>query len=240
MLTEKRWLAVPNQPLLTDGGVNGVIMVADTTLFKVKQVIYIQSDAIDPLKLEIKQVLSATDMRVGNVGGPITGCVDVSAYLQTDNAFIWANEQKRSSVPVQEIERYIYEEEPSVYQRVGLHDQLGNAYNAANPLPVDATVVLDITAKNVIIDNILSPTTSNTEFSYSLPTNTKWFRIQTRENAVKSRYAFISGNTADGQPYITIKAGSIRTFETLDLSGKTIYLQSNRESITYELEIWTT
>lgn len=130
-LTEKRLLRVEKQLFLADGTVTGVAKIADSGLFVVGHEVFICSDTQENLKVKVKQILDLFTIVVGPIGKAINSREDISAYLVADNAYIFAPEQKRPSIPEQEIERMTYDEEPIVARRVRLVDRFGNdAYGA--------------------------------------------------------------------------------------------------------------
>lgn len=126
MAQEKFWPKVPATALTTDGNVNGFITIADTTGFKVKMVARLTADTLPPLSLEIKRVISSTEMLVGPIGTSIDDREDVSDYTVALNAKISADRQRRPSIPLKEINRAVYEEEPTVAIRAMLVDEDGN------------------------------------------------------------------------------------------------------------------
>lgn len=137
---EKRFAAVPAQVFTADGGANGTVSVADTSLFKVKQQVVVAATGKPNLdQLEVKKVLSPTLMIVGPCTGNINATTNLSAYTVIAGANIFANEQKRPTIGADDFERATYEEEPTVAKRVILVDEFGNKYSEENPLPVGAT-----------------------------------------------------------------------------------------------------
>lgn len=166
MAYEKRLKAVPLQLFTANGTSLGQITVADASLFKVKQQVVLNSSAAGLLRLEVKRVDSKTILFVGPISdhqhkSSILERTDVSAYLVADGASLSADEQKRPSIPEQEIERLTYEEEPVVARRVTLVDENGDKYTDANPLPVDANVVIggvnvDLDAFSIAPDSTLA------------------------------------------------------------------------------------
>lgn len=137
---EKRFALVPAQVFTADGGANGSVSIADTRLFKVKQQVVITATGQPNLDtLEVKKVLSLTQMIVGPQTGNINTFTDLSAYTTVAGARIFANEQKRPQISADDFERAVYEEEPTVAKRVILVDELGNKYDDDNPLPTSAT-----------------------------------------------------------------------------------------------------
>ena len=133
---EKRWHSVAPQAFTSDGTTQGQLTVVDASLFKVKQIVTLSASAQTNICLEIKAVDSINDLKVGPIGGSIKSFTDISAYTTIAGAFLFANEQERSSVPEQAVERLTYEEEPTVARRVVVVDKLGNKFDQDNPLPV--------------------------------------------------------------------------------------------------------
>jgi hypothetical protein len=146
-MLEKRLAAVSPQSFIISGGADGSITVSDTSLFKVKQEVILSASSTPNLdQIEVKRIVSPNVMYVGPKGGNIDSRIDVSAYTVALNAAIFANEQKRPSIPFEEFTRAVYEEEPVVAQRSVLVDKNGNKYDNSNPFPVDASVSIgDIT-----------------------------------------------------------------------------------------------
>jgi hypothetical protein len=136
-MLEKRLLAVSPQLFIVDGGTDGLVTVGDTSLFKVKQEIIIAADTLQNLdNLEIKKIVDSTTMYVGPKGGSINARINISAYTVFLNAKIFANEQKRPSIPFEEFTRAVYDEEPVVANRTISVDKYGEYYTIDNPLPV--------------------------------------------------------------------------------------------------------
>lgn len=128
-MLEKRFVAVPAQPLTADGTANGVIKVVYSGFFKVKQQIIITSSANNPTTdLEIKRIPDINTIEVGPKG-PIDKRADLSMYTLVSGATIFANEQHRPLIPQEEVIRAVYEEEPVVAYRVIGVDQNGNTVN---------------------------------------------------------------------------------------------------------------
>lgn len=165
MAYEKRWALHPPEAFTANGGSDGLITVASTKDFRVKQRVILRATGLDPKELEIKQIDSATNMYVGPIGGSIKKREDISDFTVALSASIEAQEQERSSVPEQEVERITYEEEPIVARRVIMVDELGNVYDDDNPFPTETTVTIppisiDIDAKdgaNIAISGHTNP-----------------------------------------------------------------------------------
>lgn len=138
VMLEKRLYAVTPQLFTSNGGADGTISVADTRLFKVKQEVYLTANTLPNLDtIEVKRIVSRTQLIVGPKGGNINATADVSAYTTGLQAKIAANEQKRPAVPYEEYMRAVYEEEPTVAVRSMLVDKDGKDYRIDNPLPVE-------------------------------------------------------------------------------------------------------
>ncbi len=142
---EKRWAAVPPQLFTSNGTPGGVITVIDSSLFKVKQLVNITANTLPNLNIEVKSVPNDVTIVVGPIGANISTYLDISAYTTALSSAISANEQKRSSVPVEEINRAVYEEEPTVALRNVLVDKYGRKIDSSNPLPTTATISGDVT-----------------------------------------------------------------------------------------------
>jgi len=136
---EKRFAAVPAQVFTADGGADGSVTIPDTALFKVKQRVVVTATFQQNQELEVKRVVSPTVMILGPTTGPITAFTDLSAYSVLAGATVFANEQKRPTIDINEFERASYEEEPTVAKRVILVDEFGNKFTEDNPLPTSAT-----------------------------------------------------------------------------------------------------
>lgn len=146
LITEKKIYKVDPVPFTADGNTNtiGEFQVADSSLFRVGQIVILLSDTQQPLTVKINRMPpDGSTIMVGPLKQHISKRQDISAYLVADNATIQANEQERPTVPEQEIERHTYEEEPVVARRTILVDKQGCRIDGDNPLPVDATLTVD-------------------------------------------------------------------------------------------------
>lgn len=154
VMFEKRWTSVPPQLFTSNGNIDGHFTILDASLFKVKQQVTLKSNLHPAVRLEVKRIIGDI-VYVGAIGENILNRTDVSAFLVADSATISADEQPRSSIPQQEIERLTYEEEPTVARRVVLVDSLGNKITATNPLPTNVEVTVGNV--NVNLDAFSSP-----------------------------------------------------------------------------------
>lgn len=145
MAIESRWLAVTAQPFTADGTQFGVIDVADTAGFKVKQLVFVTATATPILQLQVKKVLSPTRLIVGPNDNVIkdNATTNLTAYTVANGASLAAPEQEKKARPPRD-DHYAatYESDPTVGDRVVLVDQYGRFYGAANPMPIifDGTI----------------------------------------------------------------------------------------------------
>lgn len=140
---EKQWLSVAPVLFTTNGTNNGLISVTDTAGFKVKAQVVISAAAQNNLTLQVKRVLSSTQMIVGPISGPITNSnVNLTAYTLAAGAFIYQDQQARVTISPADIIQAVYNQEPVVSISTSSVDQYGNIYDSDNPFPVafDGTV----------------------------------------------------------------------------------------------------
>ena len=136
MLTERKWAAIAPQAFTANGTQYGVITVASTLDYRVKQKVIIKGDSLLTLtELEVKEVISETQLAVGKLGN-ITERFDLSAYTTAANSTLEAPRQDRSKINPDVYNRVIFEEEPILANRNILVDRFGRHYHTANPLPV--------------------------------------------------------------------------------------------------------
>lgn len=139
---EKRLARIAPRLFISDGTIDGKVTVDSVDLFRVKQSIILTASTLPNLELEVKRVISDTELFVGPKTGNIDSRSDISKYTVALGASIQANEQLRPKVPEQEITRHTYEEEPVVARRVVMVNKLGEIFDEGNPLPIafDGTV----------------------------------------------------------------------------------------------------
>lgn len=242
MAMERKWAARPSQPFTANGTADGHITVADSRPFKVKQIVKLLSDTVQPTFLQVKRVNSLNDIELGPVTQDINARSDVSTFLVSDNASILAQFQDRPTISWEDLRRAVYEEEPTVALRTFPVDELGNSYTTDNPFPVDATINVD--HLNVDIENPGAPTIINievddadTEQSYSFPVDTKRFRMKVRGGDAKIRISYEAGQS--GTQFFTNEMGNI--YESGDIDPNyplIIYFQLSKGSKIVEIESW--
>lgn len=98
----------------------------------------------------------------------------------------------------------------------------------------------NLAARSATVTNT-SLSSANTEYSYTFPANTVNFVIKLRAQNVVLLYSWTTGKlptSGDGTAYMTAPQGFIRGQNDLDVSGKTIYLQTASSSQTAEIEVF--
>lgn len=212
---EKRFAAVPAQVFTADGGANGSVSVADTSLFKVKQQVIVTATGQPNLDaLEVKKVLSPTSMIVGPSTGSINTFTNLSAYTVLAGASIQANEQKRPTIGADDFERAVYEEEPTVAKRVILVDEFGNKYSEANPLPTSATFSGAISVGEV---DQGEPNTDDKAWPVKIVGDTSAPGVSVSHNEITS----VASGVETTVMTITPPVGGMRVFK-IEVSGDTV------------------
>ena len=231
-ITEKRLYRVPAVSFIADGTSLGELFIPDSSIFTVGHIVSIKSNAQPFRRLKVKRIPNANIVILGEETTPIHQHSDISAYLVADMAYIEAEEQNRPPIPQQEIERHTYDEEPVVARRVTLVDKLGNKYDGANRLPVEATVTIGSIGTPIIYN----PTAilANTEYSQIIPDNTGRITIGARNNA-KLQIAYSPSTSTQ---FLTVWPGNIYEVNGVKLVGKTLYFQSTKPNTIIEIEAW--
>lgn len=238
MAIEKKWESIPPISFVIDGTVDGIVTIPSTSGFKTKQEVFLAATGQDTIQLEVKRVNSSTQLVVGPKGKNLSTVTDISLYTVAASAQIYADEQARPSIPLQEHERAVYEEEPTVAKRVFLVDELGNPFDADNPFPVEATVS-DNAPQNRFAFRIPYPA-ADTEVAQVIPNNTKKLYIAVDGLAAKLRVSFTLNGTIESgvNNFTTVHMGNSYFREGLKLIGKTLYFQANKGNTVIEIEAW--
>ena len=98
-------------------------------------------------------------------------------------------------------------------------------------------VNVNSSVSKTINEYTITLTSADTEYSQTIPSNTKQLTFQCRDyNAI--RFAFTSGKVAGPkEPYFTLESGQTFTLSHLDLTSKTIYFASSTAGAVVELII---
>jgi len=142
MPSERNLSAVAPIQFAANGGTEGQITLTTTLGLFVKQNVILQAPLLPPLNVQIKYVISNTQILVGAPGQNLQHRVDVSAYTLAAGSFLFAWAQPKSTLPMEERLYASYIQEPSNSWRVTPVDSFGNSIDSTNPLPVafDGTI----------------------------------------------------------------------------------------------------
>jgi hypothetical protein len=147
MAFEQKLAAVSPQLFTSDGTALGVITIASTAGFYIKQKVNLQSTAYpQEILLQIKNILSDTQLIVvpnnNSLSANPKNVTDVSGYTVITNASISAPEQNNFPIPGDDHYNTVFMPAPVMADRVYPVDPYGNPYSDTNPLPVafDGTV----------------------------------------------------------------------------------------------------
>lgn len=224
MAFERQWPAVAPQAFTANGTQFGLITVANTAGLKVKQSAYLQSDTKPTIAVQVKRVLSKTQLVVGSINNSQIGSwppLDISAYTLIDNASIGAEQQEKNKIQRDDVEISTYESDPTVARRVIFVDQYGNFYDANNPLP--ATFSGTISVGEVIIkgtnNNTIEPNPDGSlNVIITSPSPTINGGVTNTYNQVSS---VVSGATTQLVTY-TIPSGKKGILQRAAVSGENI------------------
>lgn len=159
MAFERNWTAVSPVLLTNDGSTNGVVIVTDTAGFYVKMIADLKNNLGAVLTVQIKRVVDNHTLYVGIPGPTMTHNLDVSAFTVVTASNISAQEQSKTTLPMEARMLATYEQEPIDAWRVRQVDSYGNGYTAINPLPVSIDGPITIGEVEVVgpSGNLLDP-----------------------------------------------------------------------------------
>lgn len=100
---------------------------------------------------------------------------------------------------------------------------------------IDVTADIESSTTPAIY-NVSAPV-AGTEYSQVLTDGTKKIFVSSRDRKATVQFSFVSSTT--GTNYITIPAGASYNEEGLNLTGVTIYFQTDKASQTIEIKEWT-
>lgn len=219
---ERDLSAVPPILLTADGGTQGQVQLTTTLGLFVKQNVVLQAPSLPPLNVQIKRVLSETQILVGAEGQHIGHRIDVSAYTVAAGSFLYAGEQKKAVLDMESRLYASYIQEPSNSWRVTPVDSFGNSIDNTNPLPVafDGTVSIgDV--------HILGPSPSNNELivnpdgSINVIVESAPSTTSTVINTYNELVAVAAGATVQIVSY-TVPVGMQAVFQRASFSGENI------------------
>lgn len=247
MAFEKTLLPVLAQALTSDGTANGEAPLAKPYLFKVFQIVIIQSNTEPAIRLQVKRVNSA-NIILGPIDNNRKTISDLTVYDVADAASVSAEEQQRPLVPrdtpdklTDEFDNTEHEEEPTVAKRVAIVGPDGVLVDTVDDggtrkLQVNATVNVPGTTPPATptIANVAIATV-NTEVSHALPANTVRFFLRVR-TAAKVQLAYTVAQS--GTIFITIPRGANFFEGDISTASLTLYFQADVAPNTMEIVSW--
>lgn len=251
MAIERFWESQGPFAFTADGTDGGLITISSGHCLKTKQKVVVSATGEPNLPLQVKRVISPTQLYVGpirtnqvtgNTANNLKTRADISAYTVAKAASIRAEEQgKLIPTMIPHILQAVYEQEPTVALRNMWVDKYGRAWGTDNPVPIEGTISATVDVEHPDTQQILNvpaPNTANTEFSISLPDNTKRYWLKVRKHSASGAIAFNPGETTTN--YWTLERGSIFDSDRLDLPiSSTIYIQINKADEVVEVVVST-
>ena len=250
MAIERSWERQGPVAFTANGGQDGLVTVSSVECFKVKQRVSIYSTTQPSIILEIKRVLSYTQLEVGPIRDTthpakpqhnIKSRADISAYTVADSAFIVAQEQSKTKIPDRDIIQAVYEHEPTTAIRTTLVDKIGNFYNKTNRIPVDISggnFAVNISRPDTQAIAVKSISAPEVEESFTFPNGTKDYLIKARGSKDCFKIGLNAGDISNGNYWTVIRGNSFTPDELIDYPDNfTLYFQTVKKS-NVELEIW--
>lgn len=163
MAFEQKLAAVPPQAFTANGTSEGVVTVASTAGFYIKQFVNLQSNTIPSAGFQVKKILSHTQFVIGppdnSLKAPLKP-IDISTYTVADSATISAPEQNNFQIKPDDHYATVFMPAPVMADRVIEVDPYGNPYGADNPLPVQFEGSISIGTVGII-----GPTPDNNQLN---------------------------------------------------------------------------
>lgn len=148
MAFEQKLAAVSPQAFTANGTSLGVVTIASTAGFYIKQSVVLQSNTLQQASFQVKNVLSTTQLILGpnnnNLNSSPKNRSDLSIYTVVDGSAISAQEQDNFPIPGNDHYNTVFMPAPVMADRVIGVDPYGNFYTPENPVPVsiDGTIVV--------------------------------------------------------------------------------------------------
>jgi hypothetical protein len=165
MAFEQKLAAVSPQAFTADGTNLGVVTIADTTGFYIKQKVNLQLTGLPEVLLQVKNVLSDTQLIIGpnnnNLNSSPRNTSNLTAYTVVGGATISAPEQDNFPIPGDDHYNTVFMPAPLMADRVVPVDPHGNFYDADNPLPIifDGTISIGTVEVKGTNGNYIEPNT---------------------------------------------------------------------------------
>lgn len=234
---ERRWPTVILAPITI---ANHVVTVSSTKGLHTKQEIILSNGSLPQLTLEIKRVISDTQIAVGEKDKAINKLENPVAY---SGGILTSIEQKRNEFGAEIVWRAVYEEEPAVALRTVLVDWVGSYYSLANPLPVSVSTDLTVSTeapRTPGLTIVTSPIVSDDQFTIVLPSGVKRFTLKPRRGTQAS-FDIALVPYALNSDYYSVLPGDEFLSGSINLAApKTFYLRTKKTSVEIECWYWST
>lgn len=121
--------------------------------------------------------------------------------------------------------------------------RLGDGISLVTTSTASGHTGLDVNVLNngiagVPVVTVVSMAVSNTQYSFSIPLNTKKIQIKSRQSGL-IKFSFTNGDIGSGS-YVSISPGSYRDIDGIVVTtGLTLYFTSTKNSDTLEIMYWT-
>lgn len=129
------WEAISPKSFLFDGSSAGEVYLVSTAGFKTNMKVIIEAIGLPDLRLIVKFVRADDLLIVGPDDKNTSSVTDLTLYTVAVNATIKADQQYRDVVSLATMDRFTYEEEPTVAQRNILVSEFGNKLTATEYAP---------------------------------------------------------------------------------------------------------
>lgn len=181
MAFEKSYPAIGPATFTEAGTVGGLVTLDSTQGFKVKMPVVLSSGGTDRVDLEVKRVFDETRLILGPRGTRLDCFSDLSSYpIGSILSVLGRRDLKRPDIPLNEISRWVYEEEPTVALRVVNVDEYGRKISSI--IDDQGNVRLTVDAQITIVGDIkrfkqsltTTPGTEQTLISEVVPAGKKW------------------------------------------------------------------
>jgi hypothetical protein len=223
---ENKLAAVPPQAFTADGTSLGVVTVASTCGFYIKQYVNLNSNSLPEAAFQVKNILSQTQLVLGpnnnNLKASPKNVSDLTAYTIAEDATISAPEQNNFPIPEADHYNAVYLPAPVSADRGILVDCYGNAFDDNNPFPVAIEGSLSISDVH-----ILGPSPTNNELvvnpdgSINVVVENTPSSTSTVINTYNELLAVASGSTVTIVSY-TVPASTQAVFQRAAFSGENV------------------
>jgi hypothetical protein len=239
MAIEKRWAEVQQQLFSADGTEKGIITVASACGYFVKQFVSVQSLSQPAQRLQVKRVLSPTQIMVGPPDKNIYSNADLRNYTVADGAAVFAAEQERNHIPFEEHRRAIFAEEPIVADRTIVVDQCGEYWSELNPFPVTGNLTISEKGNTEPLQTTVTIASVGDQEFFTIPAKTNKLEMTMRNSDGTYPIFYYAWNNTDiaNGTYKTVECGQgVILDEIYSLNTRNIYLQSNSDNTILEIE----